>query len=386
MSQSWFDLLKHTPNSNILQQILDTPIVNYGRVIKVIDAQTVIVKGIVKSSLSENVYTVTLLGLSSALMEISVEPKIGDKVLLLFLQQFDPRMFVEDSVINPNARGYNRFSGVGILMSTVKRAAKISMRVFEAQDETILDIESAAKIYGTFTREVALRFERLDITSEDVALINILFAQGRPFSAQFLSKHIEEHGFWKDSENELVELDAAVKKRYSKYSPITRDIQGTQVTDVGLGRDKDDKPIETEAPSTEIIHGKAPVTKIIRSPQNIIIGIGNAETEDEQEQRDAPLNIELGEKADITLLSRSGRKEEFDKEVSLKSKENITLETGEKVEVKNATESLGAILSDFIQAVHDIITIGSPTTQTLNPATKTALQNLKTRAEALMEK
>jgi len=324
MSQSWFELLKHTDQSNILKQILDTPIVNYGRIIEVIDTRTVIVEGIVQSSLSKNVYTITLLNFSSALLEISVEPKLGDKVLILFVQQYDPRMFIKDEVVNANATGYNRYSGVGILMSTVKGAARTLVRFYKAQEESILAIESSSKINGAFTKEVALRFERLDI--EDELLISLVFGQGRSLATQFHSKLVEEHGFWKDSEDELIELDAAVKKRYSIYAPITRDIQGTQTTDVGLGEDKDGKPVETEADITETIHGKAPVKKIIRSPQHIIIGKGNAETEDEDEQRDASLHIELGEKADITLESLAGIVAKIAKDVKVLIEKNETVD------------------------------------------------------------
>jgi hypothetical protein len=333
MSQSWFELLKHTEESNTLRQILDTPIVNYGKIIEIIDTRTVIVQGIVQSSLSENIYTITLLNFSSALLEVSVEPKIGDKVLILFVQQFDSRMFTKDKVVNPNATGYNRYSGVGILMSAVKMAASTLMRFYKAGEETVLDIESSSKINGTFTEEVSLRFERLNVTNEDEKLISLVFGQGRTLFTQFLSKQVEEHGFWKDSDNELVELDAAVTKRYSIHSPITRDIQGTQTTDVGLGEDKDENPIETEAAVTETIHGKAPIKRIIRSPQHIIIGKGNAETEDEDEMRDAPVHIELGEESDITLESLAGIVAKIAKDVDILIKQNLRMEVVEDVDI-----------------------------------------------------
>ena len=131
-----------------------------------------------------------------------------------------------------------------------------------------------------------------------------MFGKGRPFLEQHFSKTERCYGFWKDSDNEWEELDAAVTEKYSYYAPITRDIQGTQTTSIGLSTDKDDKPVET----------------------------------------------------------------------------------GEKFTVKNSAQSLGAVLADFIQAVHDAITLGSPTTQTMNPATQAALQALKTRCEALLEK
>ena len=402
MSQNWFDILKHTADSNTLKDILDTPIVNYGRIIQIIDTRTVVVEGIVWSSLSKNIYTVTLLSLSSDLLEVSVEPKLGDKVLLLFLQQYDAKMFIQDSVSNLNASGYNRFSGVGILMSTVKRAAKTLLRFYEAQGEVILSIESGVKTFGTFTTETSLRFERLNIGNEDEAAISILFGQGRPFTVRNLSKSEKEHGFWKNSENELVELDAAVTERYSVYAPVTKDIQGAQTIDVGLSADKDDKPVETEAPIVETIHGKAPITRNIRSSQTIKIGIGNAESESEDEQRDAPVTIELGEKADITLSSKSGKTEEYKKTVSLKSGDavvieatqdagisgsTVTVEAQTTVEIKNAATSLGAIIGDFITIVSswtaNSTAPGSPVV--VDPTFVPRLQELKGRVDSFLK-
>lgn len=157
---------------------------------------------------------------------------------------------------------------------------------------------------------------------------------------------------------------------------------------MGLSTDKDDNPVETDAAIRETVHGKSPVTRDIRSPQTITIGIGNDESGDGQEQRDAAVSITLGEKSDMTVNSKSGIVLHYDKPVSLTSKEAITqqVEGSGKFTVKNAAQSLGAILSDFIQAVSDAGMLGSPTTQTMNPATIAALQVLKTRCEALMEK
>jgi hypothetical protein len=146
MDVSAFQLFKNNPRTNESARLHDTPIVHYGRVIKVIDIQTVIVETVIQTSLSREVYTVTLLNLSSALLEINAYPKLGDTVLLLFLQRYDPRMFVQDSVHNPNAAGYNGFSGVGVLASTVKGFASTVAHFYETEEKPVAEIKSLAKI------------------------------------------------------------------------------------------------------------------------------------------------------------------------------------------------------------------------------------------------
>jgi len=332
MDLSAFQLSKNNARTNFNSRLHDTPIVQYGRVIKVIDIQTVIVETVVQVSLAKKVYTVTLLNLSSALLELSAWPKLGDTVLLLFLQRYDPRMFVQETVNNPNAVGYNQFSGVGILASTMKGFAKTIMQFYEDDGESVAEMRSAAKWLATFNAELTLTFCRAVFDSEDEVLISVTFGEGRPYMEQFLSTVTKEHGFWKNSENELVELDAAVTERYSIYAPITKDIQGSQTTDIGLGMSKDDEPVETDAPITETIHGKAPIIKIIRSPQDITIGIGNDETGDTEEQRDAEINIQLGEQADINLFSESGITAEIERDV------NILMHSNETVNIEGDKE------------------------------------------------
>jgi hypothetical protein len=404
MDKSAFQLLKNNARTNNNARLHNTPIISYGRVTRVIDIQTVVVETIVQTSLSKEIYTVSLLNLSSALLEISDEPKLGDTVLLLFLQRHHPRMFISETVDAPDATGYNKFSGVGILMSTAKKAASTVISCYAADGKPVMDITSYAEMSATFNSLMTIEFCRAVFDSEDEQLITVLFGVGRSLVEKHFAWMEREHGFWKDPENELIEMDASVTERYSKYAPITRNIQGAQTTSAGLETDKDGNPAETDAPITETIHGKAPVVRDIRSPQTVIVGIGNDETGDAEEQRDAPVDITLGEKADISLSSKSGMVVHFDKAVQLESDDAYNLKitgkvtvssddaieiaagTGKKIKVHNAAQSLGQILSDFIQAVHDAVTLGSPTTQAMNPVTKLMLQTLKTRCEALMEK
>ena len=381
MDFSAWELLKYSKESNEHTAFLETPLINFGRIIKVIDIQTVIVESIVQVSLSKEIYTVTLLNSSSALLEVNVYPKKGDKVLLLFTQRFDPKMFMKDSVKNPNAHGYDRFTGVGMLVNVAKGLAKTLVNFFESDGKPKAEIKTSAGISGVFNSNVALTFCRAVFSSKDEEMINAIFGEGRPFSSQFLDKYTSLHGFWRDNENELIELIAPVFEAYSIYSPITRNIQGTQTTDIGLGKDKDDEPIETkadikevihgkaptirdirspqtitvglgndesknvveerEASITETIHGKSPINRDIRSPQTIIIGIGNDESGDATEQRTAPVHYIIGEDADITIESKSRLTGKFQKEILFKSPIDIDIESDVPIGIKGSGTQLG---------------------------------------------
>jgi hypothetical protein len=423
MDKSAFQLFKNTNRTNTNAWLHNIPIIDFGRVIKVMDMQTVIVETIIQLSSSKESYTVTLLNLSSALLEVSDEPKLGDTVLLLFLRKHHPLIFMSETINDQNAYGYNKFSGVGILMSAVKKTAHTVVSCYDDNGKPVTDITSDAEIYGTFNNLMTIEFCRAVFDSEDEQAINLVFGTGRPLVEKHLARIEREHGFWKDPENELIEMDASVTEKYSKYAPVTKDIQGAQAFRVGLGTDKDDAPVETDAPIFEIIHGKAPVTRDIRSPQTTTVGIGNAETEDAEEERDAsinetygskapitkdirgpqtykvgigkdgdteaPVDVTLGEKADVTLTSKSGLtvkfKEAFDLSVEdvikLVSKKAVTLksESGELLEVGNTIATLGAMVDELLQDLISMKTTGSPGQHTVSSDDIAKFTQLKTK-------
>jgi hypothetical protein len=359
MDKSAFQLFKNTARSNTNAWLHNVPLIDFGRVITVIDIQTVVVEAIIQTALSKERYTVSLLNLSSNLLEISDEPKIGDTVLLLFLRKHDPRMFISETIQNAHATGYNKFSGVGILMSTAKKVAHTIISCYDDDGKPVTDITSDAELYGAFNNVITMAFCRAVFDSDDEQLITLVFGTGRPFIEKHLARIEREYGFWKDPDNELIEMDASVTEKYSKFAPITRVIQGAQTTVVGLGTDKDAHPIETDAPIVETIHGKSPITRDIRSPQTVIVGIGNAENDDAEEERDAavnetygtkapitkdirgsvtykigtgkdgateaPVNIDLDEKSDVTITSKSGLTMSFEKAVLIQSDDTFKL-------------------------------------------------------------
>jgi hypothetical protein len=407
MDISAFQLTKNNTRTNSNARLHNVPIISYGRVIKVIDVQTVVVEAVVQTSLSKEVYTVTLLNLSSALLEISDYPKIGDTVLLLFLQRHDPFMFMRETVRNPDATGYNKFSGVGILMSTARNAAHTVMSCYEDDGNPVMEMTGDAEMYGTFNNLLTLTFCRAVFDSEDEQLISLLFGMGRPFITKHLARVEREYGFWKKTDNELVEMDASVKEKYSIYAPIARDIQGSQTTDVGLGADKDNALVETNAPIAETIHGKAPITRDIRSPQNVTIGIGNAESGDTEAQRNAPVTCTLGEQADITLSSKSALTMSFKKAVLIESEDtydlqitgpitfhsddaitvdagaNVVLQAGGKVYVGNTAMDIHTLLMDLVTEIKNLQTFGAPPQHKVHPTSISSLTAYTQKIDAL---
>jgi hypothetical protein len=413
MDKSAFQLFKNIGRTNTNAWLHNVPIVDFGRVIKVLDIQTVIVEAAVQTSLSKETYTVTLLNLSSALLEISDEPKLGDTVLLLFLRKHHPLMFMRETINAPDAAGYNEFSGVGILMSAARKTAHTIISCYDDDGKPVTDITSDAEIYGAFHNVMTVEFCRAVFDSADERVINLVFGAGRPLVEKHLARIEREHGFWKDPDNELIEMDASVTERYSKYAPITKDIQGAQKTNTGLGTDKDDKPVETDAPITEIVHGKAPIIRDVRGPQTTTVGIGNAESGNANEERDAPVTETYGSKAPITRDIRSPQtykvgtgpngpthapvryELDADADIDVESKSHYdvmfkkymhhTITSGEKFKFCNIVEDMCTIVSDLIKTVNNMELVGSATRHYVSPADKLKLTVLLGRWKSLME-
>jgi hypothetical protein len=275
-------------------------------------------------------------------MEIDVEPRLGDRVLLLFLQYYDPAMFSRDTVYNHNATGYNYFSGVGILMSDIKHFAKTILTFSEIDGEPHVDFDTEASVSAQFYNGVAVRFCNALAEGNVKKAVLLLFEGNRPFITQFLSRVIREHGFAKDDKGNPVDLDAAITEKYSVYAPITKDIQGKQTIKIGIGEDEDTQ---------------------------------------------APVDIEMGEKADITINSGSSFTSKFKKAmdvlfegaIRLVSKKAITLksDSAELVEIGNQVATLKGILDEYNDILQGFSTVGSATAQAANPATIAQLVALK---------
>jgi hypothetical protein len=393
-----FDLNKHTLSTNMTEWLKATDIIAYGVVTEALAENLARVEQVVRSGASRAVHVVPLLSFASSLFETRAEPQVGDLVLLLFADKYTGQMFQsplerfeatnEWSIYDPNAQGRNKFSGLGILLAPYRGWADTTLQHSRSEGSPVMTFRSAAHISAVLQREVCVMFSALPGDSgEKDRLIHLIFGQHSPELVQRWAAVTEEHGFAKKSDNDLEEVSAPVTQRYSIYAPIVRDIQGTQTTDVGLGADKDGNPVETEASIAEIVHGKAPITRDIRSPQTVVVGIGNAESGDGEEERDAPVtetygskapitkdirgaqtykigvgkdgdteapvDIELGSNADVSVTSRSALKLHFDKAVEISAGDSqtltvegdLTIEVGGKVKITSS----GCVINDVLE-------------------------------------
>ena len=57
----------------------------------------------------------------------------------------------------------------------------------------------------------------------------------------------------------------------------------------------------------------------------------------------------------------------------------------DRITIMNTAEDLATLISDLIDTIINLVTVGSPTTQTLDPATKVFFQTMKTRFSNLLE-
>jgi hypothetical protein len=295
-------------------------------------------------------------------------------------------------------------------MSTAKKTAHTILSFYYSDKEKpVADLRSDAEVSATFNNITTLTFCRAVFDSEDEALISILFGEGRPLVEKHLSRIERLHGFWKGPDNGLIPMDASVTEKYSVYAPITKEIQGTRTTNTGLGTDKDGAPVETDAPVIEIVHGKAPVTRDIRSPQNVTIGIGNDESGDAGEQRDAAVSYTLGEKADITVTSKSALTMGFKKAVSLETEEDydlkalgeikaecegkasvkaegdVSITSGGKCYIGNSSMDMLQLMLDFVTEIKNLKTFGSPGMHTVDPSSIASLTVFEQEINSLLK-
>jgi len=340
--KSAFELLKNNSRTNSLAWLKAMPFIGYGVIIDVIDVNIVLVKEVVQTSLSQDVYTVSLLYPSSALKEEVIEPQKDDLVILFFLNRFNPHMFDdpqirreeggETTVYDRNASGYDHFSGVGMLMSAAKGYAAMHIQHRTGADGPEIDAKAAAKLAAAFEKSVSAVFD---------GEVSTGFSINAPYTESHKAPVTRLYGIEEQHDGSFKAFDAPVHEEYGPSSPVTKNIQGSV---------------------------------------NITVGADN-----EGNATDAPVMVTLRENSPVSITSGAGKTEEYAEAVSLKCDEGISIETGDKITIKNSAQVLGAVLSDLIQAVSDAITVGSPTTQSMSPPTIAALSAIKQRCESLLE-
>ena len=200
-----FELFKHSARGNMLDWIKNLLIIEYGEIIQVVDVNTVKAKLLVQEGQISKVYIVRIIHVgSSRLVEDTVQPQVGDQVLLLFLRSHDDLMFLDPvaraakdpdgvSTIN-NASGdmnrYNMFSGVGILAGIAKTRAPIQKHVGVDADGAYIAQQIGARVMSAFKEAVTLVFDSPRVDAEThgpEAAIKLLFGRQSPVSLEHRS-------------------------------------------------------------------------------------------------------------------------------------------------------------------------------------------------------
>lgn len=123
----------------IRKMVAETPIVEFGIVKQVIAKGVVLVQlSVARDEKAVTLITCPLLSVACGNVTIDIEPKENDKVLVLFPRVFDTDMFDldnKDTLINPNASGYNLLSGVAILMTQYKKNKHKNILSISADDK-----------------------------------------------------------------------------------------------------------------------------------------------------------------------------------------------------------------------------------------------------------
>jgi hypothetical protein len=132
------EMLQHTEFTVMRDYINNAPIVNYGIVLEVYSQKSV--KVAVMSSIEETTLKLdcSVLFTSSKHLEVSHKLEVGDKGLILSLQNFSKDIFSSDKPIEKGGRkGYSVFSCVFIPYNTLKEADETTTKL-TLDDEQIL--------------------------------------------------------------------------------------------------------------------------------------------------------------------------------------------------------------------------------------------------------
>lgn len=351
------ELLKNSRETNAEEWLKQTSIISYGVVVEAIGGSYAKVQKIVRTGVAKSYVIVPIISVGSAMSESAAAPVKGDLVLLLFLDRYNRNMFDlpaarakaqkgDWGIYDSDATGYNRFSGVGLLMAPFRGMADTVMR--HSQDEAgtpNVSLTSRAQWQAVFGREMNILFDALPGDGEMVdRLIRLTFSQNSPLLAEHWAAVTRLHGFTVKSDLSLETVVAPVVERYSTMAPITKDIQGTQTIKIGKGTNPAGNP------------SGSPV------------------------DTHAPVTVEMGADADMQILSKSGLILHFDTGVE------ILADSTHKVKLGNAAHTLGPLIDALVDALTTTplvaVTGAAGAPSPINPAIVTALNAFKTNWDA----
>lgn len=366
-----FDLIKNSSASNSIQWLKQINIVSYGVVTKVLSDGLVEVERIVRDGLAKKILRVPVLTTTSTLFEGGAAPAEGDLVLLLFLDRYNRNMFdapkprhdANDndwSINDPNAVGYNQFSGIAILLGPARGFAETVVKHYVAGGVPNMSVRSRAKVQAIFNREISVLFDAMPegSTLADKA-ISLIFGTHSPAKLDYRAPVTRLHGFSVKHDKTLEAVDATVTETYSPNAPIIKNIQAAQTVKVGKGYNTAGDPTSGD------------------------------------KDVDANITITLGTKADITINSKSNCSVTFDKAI-------VTMDIDGTITVKNdngsmilnsdgtstfktSSNSLKTLMDDLLDYIIGMSTFGPPPLHTVLPADIAKFQALKAKFDLLLK-
>lgn len=361
----YFDYGKDTPRSQLLSTLRGVPIVSYGYISEVIDDHYVRVTPVVQDSEDfHRVCDVTLVGLTSALFEVSVQPQVNDLVMMLSPNRFEAGMFEEVTsradekkvIYDTTTRGYSTNALIGILLSTIKDVSSVSARFRMDGEDAVMDIDSSAKTNITLTADVGIGIVSGD--GEDKP-VDFLLGENRPATVDIRSQVTKRVGFNGKEEDEAIEAPQSVT--YSELAPITESYGASRDIKVGFdGITDSDEP--TDAPTTIAYSEKAPVDIAFGAAVKLTFS---------PDDTDAPVDITLGQKSQLTVTSEAGV------DLTTKKAINIVSDGSELITLKNSVASLIEILDEYNDILNNFDTVGSPASHSTGPGAKSKLASLK---------
>jgi hypothetical protein len=165
---------------------------------------------------------------------------------------------------------------------------------------------------------------------------------------------------------------------------------------VGIGNaETEDTEEERDAPVSETYGSKSPITKDIRGTQTYTIGTGtDGPTEasvsisfDENAavtiSGKSAVSISLDVDSDLSITSKSAKTEHYDKKVTLTTDADVEQDIKGKYSQKNTAYDIYTLFNDLIDEIEAIQTFGPPPRHQLQPDTVTKFEALRQKINSL---
>ena len=192
------EMLQHTEFTVMRDYINNAPIVNYGIILKVYSQKSV--KVAVMSSIEETTIKLdcSVLFTSSAHLEVSHKLKVGDKGLILSLQNSAKDIFsAEEPLTKEGRKGYSVFNCVFIPYNTLKEADETTTKLtlddkeillktkvpitIESDKELIADVKEV-QLCGKADTLVMFNALKTDLANWKTSIENAVKAHTHPIS------------------------------------------------------------------------------------------------------------------------------------------------------------------------------------------------------------